>query len=247
MLGNSCPYIANSCLGSNDTYIAASIGYATCGIDYRSLCHVINTGESNISGRYALKKTIKGNAMKKITAAFVSTLMINSPVMAQDSDALNICALAIPLFKEYVVSYEYLYEQRHGLVTRLEHGSMSDGASTGTNQALVINYRWHFSESMESLFIGPWARYREVRGSGSTGGAAFEFTTPEWTIGINIGKRWVWENGFNVVVATGSGVSQRDPAPTNASAAAALAAFKKDNTMFVENSSYSEFSIGYVF
>jgi hypothetical protein len=70
---------------------------------------------------------------------------------------------------------------------------------------------------------------------------------PEWTVGIIIRKRWVWENGFNIVIATGSGVSQRDPAPANAFTAAALATLKKDNPMFIENSTFSEFSIGYAF
>jgi hypothetical protein len=126
---------------------------------------------------------------------------------------------------------------------------MSDAAITATGKAFVLNYRWHFSKSLESYFIGPYARYREVSGTGTAGGAAFDFTIPEWTVGINIGKRWVWDSGVNIVLAAGYGVSTRKEAvsPTNATTGSALATFKKDHPMFLENSSYGEVSIGYVF
>jgi hypothetical protein len=126
---------------------------------------------------------------------------------------------------------------------------MSDAAITATNQALVLNYRWHFSESMDSIFIGPYARYRDISGTGTAGGVAYNIAIPEWTVGLNIGKRWVWNNGFNVVLAAGSGASLRSEAATNTNtpAGAALATLRKDNHMFVDNSSYAEFSIGYVF
>jgi hypothetical protein len=189
--------------------------------------------------------------MKKLILVFMGTLMLNGIAIAKDSDkqALNICALAIPLLNQYIVNYEYLYGQRHGLAARVEYAPMSDDAISSTGKAVVLNYRWHFSKSMESIFAGPYARYREIIGTGSVGGAAFNFTIPEWTIGVNVGKRWVWRNGFNVVLSAGLGVSTRTETvnPTNAAIDSAITTLKTDHPTYFNTPSYGEFSIGYVF
>jgi len=72
--------------------------------------------------------------MKKIILVCICSLILNSIAMAKDSDrqALNICALAIPLLKQYIVNYEYLYGQRHGLAARIEYAPMSNEPTSGS-------------------------------------------------------------------------------------------------------------------
>lgn len=196
--------------------------------------------------------------MKRYTVATTIGLILSGHVMAESAperisgdQALNICALAIPLVKQYVVIYEKTYEQRHGLAVRIEYAPMSDSGITATGQGILLNYRLHYSPSMESVFMGPYLRYRKVSGSGVVAGTAFDFTIPEFTVGLNFGKRWVWQNGVDVVMAIGYGkvLGSNTETLSSSSAAinAALTTFKNNNSAFINAPLYGEFSIGYVF
>jgi hypothetical protein len=60
---------------------------------------------------------------------------------------------------------------------------------------------------MASVFVGAHARYRVFSGTGVLGTTAFDTRLSEQTIGLTIGKRWVWDSGFNVTFGLGLGVS----------------------------------------
>lgn len=196
--------------------------------------------------------------MKRLAPAITIGILLSWPALAEDSlerisddQALNICALAIPLVKQYVAIYEKTFEKRHGLAVRLEYTPLSDSTISATGHGVLLNYRFHFSQTMESVFMGPYLRYRKVSGSGVVSGTAFEFTIPEYTVGLNIGKRWVWQNGFDVVLAIGYGKVVGSNAETvsisNSPINSALVAFKNNNPTFINAPHYGEFSIGYVF
>lgn len=189
--------------------------------------------------------------IKKFTLIFIIGILLSNTAMAKDTDtnALNICALAIPLVNQYIVNYEHLFARRHGFAARIEHAPLSDSTMSSTGNAFVLNYRWHFTKGMESIFLGPYVRYKLVTGSGYAGGTAFEFNLPEWNVGINVGKRWVWKNGFNVLLAAGYGKSWTNETvtPTNAAIDSTYDTFKKNNPNFINAPGYGEFSIGYVF
>ena len=58
---------------------------------------------------------------------FIAAVVVvsSNPLCAQDEagpdarkQAISVCALAIPLMNLYVINYEYLYQDRHGLAAR---------------------------------------------------------------------------------------------------------------------------------
>ena len=190
-----------------------------------------------------------------ILATFAVLISSNSRLIAQDdrNQAVNVCALAIPLMHMYVVNYEYLYQNHHGLAARIEYVPNMKGADTkGNAWAGVINYRWHFSPKLENFFAGPYARYRYVYGSGNVEGIKYEYDVPELNFGLNGGYRWVSKIGFNVVLSAGYGYSfvKDNLTPSNKEVIEKFDAFKKandTNSAIFDAPYYAEFSIGYVF
>jgi len=61
--------------------------------------------------------------MKKILYAVIIIITLIAPMYANNppEHAVNICAVAIPVMNMYVLNYEYLYKERHGLAARLEY------------------------------------------------------------------------------------------------------------------------------
>jgi len=85
--------------------------------------------------------------MKILTTILIVVAFSITKLHAQDEprQAINICAVAIPVMNMYVVNYEYLYHERHGLATRIEYVPNLKGADNkGTAWAAVLDYRWHF-------------------------------------------------------------------------------------------------------
>ena len=191
--------------------------------------------------------------MKKIL--FVITIMATAiaPLYADNppNQAVNICAVAIPVMNMYVINYEYLYNERHGLAARLEYNPMSgSGIDDATGFAAVLDYRWHLYPKLDSFFAGPYARYRYVDGSGHAAGTTFNFKVPEVNIGLNVGYRWIHDaTGINVVFAFGYGYSwvTEKITPTNDNIESTFKNFKNDNDAFLDAPFYGEFSIGYAF
>lgn len=181
-------------------------------------------------------------------------LAIPRPALAQTKDeerhAVTLCALAIPLMHAYVLNYEYLAADHHGLAVRLEYAPMIDTAEVdGTEVAGVFNYRYHLSPKMGSLFVGAYGRYRQVFGKGRAAGVDFDFTVPEVNVGLNVGYRWIVWKGFNAVFSAGYGYSltKTRVSPDATATSDALHAFAKKNAQFMDAPFYGEFSIGYAF
>ena len=173
-------------------------------------------------------------------------------VNAQDEprQAINICAIAIPVMNLYVVNYEYLYHNHHGLAARIEYAPKLKSADTkGVAWAVVLNYRWHFSPKLNNFFVGPYIRYRNVSGSGTTETTNYDFNIPEVNFGINGGYRWVSKIGINVVLAAGYGysINKENLTPSNPDVISAFSTFKNSNTSMINAPYYGEVSIGYAF
>ena len=100
---------------------------------------------------------------------------------------------------------------------------------------------------MESVFLGSFVRYRVYKGTGNTGTEEFDFTMPEFTFGLNIGKRWVWNSGFNITLALGYGFANNSKKPDidNVSFINTLNKFE-DEYEFL-SPFLGEFSLGYAF
>jgi hypothetical protein len=100
---------------------------------------------------------------------------------------------------------------------------------------------------MKSIFIGAYARFRIYNGNGIIEATKFDFTLPSATTGLNAGKRWVWNNGFNVTFSVGYGYIEkfRQADPSSALIESKLDQLEKDYDFM--NPMYAELSAGYAF
>jgi hypothetical protein len=139
----------------------------------------------------------------------------------------------------------------HGIVGRFEYEaipkSYTDADIESSGMAFSLNYRWHISGEMNSIFIGAYSRYRVYDGSGTLESTAFDFTKSEFSLGLNAGKRWVWNSGFNITFSIGYGFSidERKANPSNMSIESAINKFEDDYGF--SGPIFGEFSIGCAF
>ena len=112
---------------------------------------------------------------------------------------------------------------------------------------MILNYRYHFKPSLNSYYAGAFARYRKYNGDGKLAAESFDFKIPECTIGLNIGRRWVWESGFTMNFALGYGYHYDELKLDNRTPAIekSIDDFKYEYDFF--NGFLGEFSIGYAF
>ena len=166
------------------------------------------------------------------------------------NQAINFCPGGI-IFGIYAINYEYLVNQKHGLVPRFDYEMVSETLSDDTMEAngyaFTFNYRYHFSGGMESYYVGSYVRYKLYEGNATDGATKFDFTLHEYTLGLNAGKRWVWSSGININAAFGYGISklEKEMDPTSPSIEAKLDKFI-DEYDFI-GPFYGEISIGYAF
>ena len=166
------------------------------------------------------------------------------------NQAVNMCPGGI-VFGIYSFNYEYLFVQTHGLVSRFDYESVSETISDddikADGYAFTLNYRWHLSEAMESFYLGSYVRYKYYIGNGTSGLTKFDFTLHDFTLGLNAGKRWVWNSGINVNIAFGYGIStlSKETDPATADVEETLDKFIDEYTFI--DPFYGEISIGYAF
>lgn len=107
----------------------------------------------------------------------------------------------------FSVNYEYLLAHQHGLVLGGSYYSGWGWNSHGENVQLA--YRWHFSRSMNSGFIGAFVNAGRNYGNASDlwdyTDDTVNYKQTSITIGPDIGKRWVSPWGFSVVAQVGYG------------------------------------------
>lgn len=212
-----------------------------------------------IGNQQQLEKTYKGlrelKQCHKLILLFCIISFSSTYVKAQDEprQAINICAIAIPVMNLYVINYEYLYHNRHGLATRIGYAPKLEDANTkGVGWEAVLNYRWHFSPKLENFFVGPYIRYHYVYGSGVAEAIKYDFNVHEVNLGLNGGYRWISKIGINVVLAAGYGysISKENLMPTNPVIESAFSTFKNannTNNTFLDAPFFGEVSIGYAF
>jgi len=212
---------------------------------------------------------IIGKRMTKfrtIMFLIVICVLISGNISAQENDKLqiselnsgsnnfrqsiNMCPGGI-IFGIYSFNVEYMFAENHGIITRFDYEAVSESFSGDKIDAdgfgIILNYRYHFSEALESYFLGSYARYRVYRGTGYTGTEKFDLTMPELSFGINAGKRWVWNSGFNITLAFGYGIanSSKETEPDNPSYKRTLSKFEDEYDFL--GPFLGEFSLGYAF
>ena len=165
-------------------------------------------------------------------------------------NALSTCPGGVA-FGIFSVNYERLLAPNHGLVLRADYEMIpktySDAKIESSGYAFIMNYRYHFSGQMNSLFAGVYSRYRTYLGEGSLDGTDFEFTIPDVTVGVNLGRKWVWKSGFTMTAALGYGFSKdwTKVDHTTEGIEKAISSFEKEYKFL--SPFLGEFSIGYSF
>lgn len=206
------------------------------------------------------KRRLTFLAVIVMTGLFVSNVNAQSHESEKKDDskkmtenvhtAISMCPGGIA-FGVYSANVEHLFGEHHGLVLRGDYEAIpktySDAKIDANGKAVILNYRYHIGGGLESFYAGAFARYRKYKGSGTLETGKFDFSIPECTVGLNVGKRWVWKSGFTMNFALGYGYFYDKQKVTNSSEAAleAIDVFRDDYDFF--NGFLGEFSIGYAF
>lgn len=164
--------------------------------------------------------------------------------------AINMCpgGIALGIFS---ANYERLFKEKHGLVLRMDYEIVPKTYSAANinpyGMAVILNYRYHLCGGMKSVFLGAYSRYREYRGKGNLNNTEFKFNKPDLTLGLNLGKRWVWKSGFTITAAFGYGFSiETKKIQANSTEIRQSIKEFEDSYDFI-NPFYGEISIGYAF
>jgi len=164
--------------------------------------------------------------------------------------AINVCPGGIA-FGFYSANVEHLFGENHGLVLRGDLETIpktySDANIDASGKALILNYRYHIGGGLNSFYAGAYGRFRNIKGDGTLESGDFDFKLPEYTVGLNAGKRWIWKSGFTLNFALGYGLTFDKLKVNNSSQEAidAIDVFRNDYTFM--NGFLGEFSIGYAF
>jgi len=204
--------------------------------------------------------------MKSILKVLTICIFINSNALAQveeDSSlsksnsprsefkhAVNICPIA-PIFGFYSINYEYLISPKNGIIARFDYEDVpktyTDASIESSGIGFTLNYRRHLSGEMNSLFLGAYTRYRIYKGSGELESEKIDLTLQSFSIGLNAGKRWAWDSGFNIVFSLGYGIdiNNSETNPDDGSFDHIVDQFKQEYEFM--SPFYGELSIGYAF
>ena len=164
--------------------------------------------------------------------------------------AINVCPGGVA-FGFYSANIEHLFGENHGIVLRGDLETIpqtySDANIDASGKAVILNYRYHIGGGLNSFYAGAFARYRNIKGDGTLDSGTFDFKLPECTVGLNVGKRWIWKSGFTLNFALGYGYAYDELKVNNSSQAAidAIDVFRDDYAFM--NGFLGEFSIGYAF
>lgn len=153
---------------------------------------------------------ISGEAIRAETSAdFTGGLLMVDGAYQPRYDGLwvNISPLAPALFKMWSGNVGYLIGGYHGLGAEVSHASFTDDGADDQVTVFQLTYRLHWSGEMNSgfLYLAP----AFLRGRGSTedsfiGPDGFlrplnrETEVDHFAFFLGAGKRWHWNNGFNV-------------------------------------------------
>lgn len=170
--------------------------------------------------------------------------------IAKKKHAISMCPGGIA-FGIFSANYQQMLRPNQSLVFRVDYEAVpktyTDANIESNGWALILNYRYHFKPSLNSYYVGAFGRYRKYHGDGKLASESFDFKIPECTIGLNLGRRWVWKSGFTLNFALGYGyqydelkLDKRTPEVEDA-----IDDFKDDYDFF--NGFLGEFSIGYAF
>lgn len=133
-----------------------------------------------------------------------------TPLVQADETALhkensvNVSPIGL-LFGSYSVNYERLMGRQHGLLAEAQYSRTSSDGVDSSGFGALAGYRWHWSESQESGFLGVNVGFNTATSETSVDGTKYDVTASGFPIVGNVGYRWCWDAGFNVTLRFGVG------------------------------------------
>lgn len=163
-----------------------------------------------------------------VVVGFSASALANSPnakpvveMVPTGVNSVNINPLGA-LFGDYSVNFEHLVNGSHGLIAEGVFSSTSDDNGTTTQAGAAVGYRWHWSGTQDSGFLGAMLGYKsgtsDVTVVSSGISKSFDLTVSAPSITFNIGRRWAWQSGLNVTIRFGVGRAAYDITSTSTDA-----------------------------
>lgn len=134
-------------------------------------------------------------------------------VSRQRANSVNVSPLGV-LIGAYNVNYERLLSGGHGLLVEGGFTHLSNDEVSATGFGGGLGYRYHFRGEMNGGFAG--VNLHAARASADadvvSGGMrrTFDVDVTALSLTANIGRRWVWDSGFNITARIGAGYADYD-------------------------------------
>ena len=129
---------------------------------------------------------------------------VNGEEVPQGVNSVNFSPIGF-MFGSYALNYERLIDESHGFLGELSYSSSSKEGSSSTSSGLRLGYRWHWSKSQNSGFLGAMLAYDMGTTEQTLNGTKYDLTLSAPSVTVNIGRRWAWTSGFNVTLRFGVG------------------------------------------
>jgi len=196
-----------------------------------------------------------------LSLSFIITLLLTGVAFAEpetqvksDDDApqgvnsLNLSPIGF-LFGAYSVNYERLIGGSHGFISEFSYLSSKSGGFSTTTSGLRAGYRWHWSQSQNSGFVGAMLAYENGSTTMETSERnKYDVTLSAPSVSFNIGRRWAWTGGFNITLRLGVGRAFRTLSTSGKSSEADAAIDEAEAYLNkIPVTIDSELSVGWVF
>lgn len=135
-----------------------------------------------------------------------------SDVAAEKRWSVNISPIGF-LTGSYTSTFEYL-RGAHGIISESSYNHFSDSDSSSNGAGVALGYRWHWRGRQDSGFLGINAGASVGTASTDVGEGDMEreVDVDVFVVALtgNVGRRWAWDNGFNITVRVGAGYGRYD-------------------------------------
>jgi hypothetical protein len=152
------------------------------------------------------------------------------------------------LFGAYSVNYERLIDGSHGFIGELSYSSSTSDNSSTSAFGFRAGYRWHWSQSQNSGFVGAMLAYENGTAEQTIEGSKYDVTLSAPSVSLNIGRRWAWTGGFNITLRFGVGRAFRTLSTSDKSEEAQEAITELNKLLdAIPVTLDSELSVGWIF
>lgn len=149
-----------------------------------------------------------GTAAAQPAAAPAPAVMQTAPAPEKD-DSINVSPFGL-LFGNLYVTYEKLFQGKHGLIVDVGFGRTSGDGGDESHGAAGVGYRWHWRGRQNSGFLGVMLHQTYGHGEmtynpGAADEMSYDMTVRSTMVTGNVGKRWMLGDSLNITLRLGLG------------------------------------------